>query len=347
MKSLYSSPVPVIIINWNGLEDTRECMSSVLSLKEVEYEIYLIDNNSDDNQGQKLLAEYGGLPNVHIRLNDENLGFTRGSNKVLKEIIATKRYKHVVLLNNDTVVDPEWLQNLCRSSIVNKADMVSSKMINYYDRSIMDNAGHFMLNTAEILPIGHGRPREDYTEPFYNLGACGGAALYSIRMIEDIGLFDEYFDTGYEDAEYGLRANKLGYKTLFEPSAKVYHKVSRSIKKIRDKYYFMKIQKNIFYTYIKLMPRKFIILNVAFIVIKYFFLFLGAILSFNFTAISTHLETILSFFKNDFAKALRSRKELKNNFGSKYSRTFSREIKFFLRTDLRRFMLLFRRENAL
>ena len=88
-------------------------------------------------------------------------------------------------------------------------------------------------------------------------------------MLREIGIFDEYFDTGYEDAELGVRATVLGYKCIFEPTAIVYHKISQSINKIRNYEYLLKIQLNIFYTYFKLMPSLVLLINIPSFLFKY------------------------------------------------------------------------------
>lgn len=330
-------PIPIVILNWNGLEDTVECMTSVLKLELVPFEVYLIDNaSSQPNEVQTLVDLYGHYDHIHIIRNKTNLGFTRGCNEIMKELVQKEAYDYIVLLNNDTVVTPLWLYHLVKSSYDNQADMVSSKMINYYDRSIMDNAGHFMLNTAEILPLGHAKDVNDFNDLKQNIGACGGAALYSIKMIKDIGYFDEFFNTGYEDAEFGLRANKAGYLSIFEPKAKIYHKVSRSILKIKDDKYITKIQRNIFYTYIKLLPNHYILKNLPFIVLKYLFLFLGSILIFNFRVIKIHFKTIFHFLSNDRKIALEKKGYMKRA-NHIFNHSFLQRIKFFLRTDINRF----------
>ena len=316
-------------------------MTSVLNMKGIRFEVILVDNNSDNGEGRQLQQLYEDHDNITVILNEENYGFTRGNNKVMQDLLDKNRYSHIALLNNDTVVTPSWLFHLYKAAIEKDADMVSSKMVNYYDRSIMDNAGHFMLNTAEILPVGHAQPIENYTDSFKNLGACGGGALYSTRMLRQIGLFDEFFDTGYEDAEFGLRANMAGFTSVFAPKAVLFHKISRSIKKIRDDDYFIKIQRNIFYTYIKLIPFRYIFFNIPFITVKYLFLLIGAILTMNFRLIKLHWKTIWSFFSKDLSNALESRKKMKNKYKS--NQEYLKRINFFFKTDVRRFMQLFQR----
>ncbi len=262
--------IPILILNWNGIEDTIECLDSLSGQRYSNFHIYLIDNASDERNVQLLKEHFLDHPKVTLIFNDTNLGFTRGNNAVLEMILRPEAgFKYVALLNNDTVVEDDWLHQLVSCAEECDAGMVTSKMVNYFDRRLMDNAGHKMLNTAEILPIGHGQPAEAYTRRFENMGACAGAALYSVDMLRNIGIFDSYFETGYEDAELGLRAVVLGYKSLFEPKAVVYHKVSRSVRKVLSYSYLLKIQLNIFYSYFKLMPIPVLVVNLPFFLFKY------------------------------------------------------------------------------
>ena len=261
---------PIIIINWNGIKDTLECIESVLSLKKVDYHIHLIDNNSDNDEGEQLKECYHLNQRITCHLYSKNYGFTKAHIKIWEEILTHQSCEYIALLNNDTVVDENWLFELIKSAKQNDAQVISSKMINYYNRSIMDNAGHFMINTGEIMPIGHGKPIENYTKIIENMGACAGACLYQKSMIEQIGFFDPYFSTGYEDAEYGLRAVISNFSCIYAPDALVYHKMGQSIKKIFNESYSLMIQTSILYSYFKLMPIAKIIYDTPSIIVKYF-----------------------------------------------------------------------------
>jgi len=256
------------VLNWNGLEDTLACIDSLAKQTYPDFEVYLADNGSEEGDVTALKERFSNSDNIHLRFNAANLGFTKAHNIIFEELLKME-YKYIVTLNNDTVQEPDWLEKLVQFAETHQVDMVSSKMINYFDRAKMDNAGHLMLNTAEIIPYASGEPIENWTTSFQNVGPCAGAALYSTAMMRDIGVFDERFSTGYEDAEYGLRATILGYKSLFAPEAIVYHKVSASINKVMNYEYKLGIQENIFYTYYKLMPKSVQWLNFPSFLFKY------------------------------------------------------------------------------
>lgn len=256
------STIPIIILNWNGLSDTLECMEALEQQTYSNWLAYLVDNGSSGNDAQVLQEKFGQHPKVKLVLNTENLGFTRGNNAVLRQLIQPENdYPYIALLNNDTKVSPQWLQELINAARQENAAIVSSKMINYFNPKQMDNAGHRMLNTGEILPVGHAELIEKHNKIVENMGACAGAALYSVPMLRKIGIFDEYFKTGYEDAEIGMRAFVTGHRAIFAPKAEILHKVSQSINKIRDYEYTLKIQMDIFYTYLKLFPLPVLLIN--------------------------------------------------------------------------------------
>jgi len=197
-----------------------------------------------------------------------------------------------------------------------------------------------MLNTGEILPLGHGQDSRGFNETNENVGACGGAVLYDTQMIKDMGFFDPFFDTGYEDAEYGLRAKLLGYKCLYVPEAVIYHKVSQSIKKIMNDKYLQRVQINIFYTFFKLMPRSFLWRNTPVVIVKYLLWFVTGFLAFQWHLLGLHIKTVSQFVSRDLNVALKSRKVFlaKHNLSSSYPERFVDPTVFFLKSDFTRML---------
>ena len=263
-------PIPVIILNWNGVDDTIECVDALLVGEGIDYRVVLVDNGSSGDDFERLQARYASDERVKLLRNRENLGFARGVNAVLRELLASSnaRPEFVALLNNDAIPEPGWLAALVNAADSFGAGAVASKMIRYDDPDKLDNAGHVFLNTGEILPRGAGQPPDDYSEPVPVAGVCGGACLLRSAMLDDIGIFDEFFTTGYEDAELGLRALLAGYDQIFAPGAVVRHRIGASIDKIRDLSYAVQLQVNINYTYVKLVPWPVAVWNLPWIVLK-------------------------------------------------------------------------------
>lgn len=340
-KPLTSLDVPIIILNWNGIKDTVECLKSVLKTKFIGFKIFLLDNGSDNNEGLVLTQYYANEKRVHVICSPDNLHFTGGINYVYKTFIARENYQFVILLNNDAIVEEYWLYNLVKTSTEHKASLASSKIINYFDRSRMDNAGHFMLNTGEILPIGHNAQERRFDEVVANVGPSGGAALYRRDMIENINFFDDFFTTGYEDAEFGLRASLLGYKSIYCPKAVVYHKMSQSVNKIYNTAYRIQVYRNIYYSYFKLLPRSFLVLNIPFLFIRLVIVVVYNVIFFQWNALIIQVISIKALFTNDMADIKRSRKRFQSEFKDRIKvSNLGSGIRFFIWTDLKRFFRL-------
>ncbi len=342
--------IPIIILNWNGIEDTIDCVDSVRKQTYEAYEIYLVDNGSAKEEVKRLQTLYGNADKVTLICNTTNLGFAKGNNEVMTSILQKEKVPpYLVLLNNDTVVEPNWLEELIKVAKSQNASMVSSKLINFFDRSIMDNAGHLMMNTGEIIPVGNNEPIENHSEIKENIGACGGAALYATEMLEDIGLFDDFFKTGYEDAELGLRAHILGYKTIYAPTAIVYHKVSQSIKKIFDYDFVLKSRVDVFYTFLKLMPWPVIVLAIPSIILKYMIMIVVDIvfLRFQFLKLIFHSFKEVLFAKRVFIKE--KRKAFRTNRKFIATSDILKTQTFFLWWDIKRFFrdVVFRKKPML
>ena len=263
-------PIPVIVLNWNGVDDTIECVDALLAGEGVDYRVVLVDNGSSGDDFDRLQARYASKERVALQRNPDNLGFARGVNAVLGDLLASpeSRPEFIALLNNDAVPEPDWLAALLKMAESSEAAAVSSKMLRYDDRNKLDNAGHVFLNTGEVLPRGAGRSPAEFDAPAEVAGVCAGACLLRTDMLADIGIFDEFFVTGYEDAELGLRAMLGGYRQIYAPKAVVRHRIGASIDKIRDRDYAVQLQVNINYTYLKLMPGPVIAWNAPWIVVK-------------------------------------------------------------------------------
>ena len=261
--------VPVILLNWNGIDDTIECVESLLNQENADPIIFIGDNASDNKEGRQLESQYDSYSNIHIYLFDRNHGFAKGCNLLMQE--ALELYPDstaLALLNNDAVADPNWLWHLNQTMNNTGSGMVGSMLVSYHDRSILDNVGHQMLSSGEIVPIGNKAPTNQYLSQVRNFGSCAAGVLYNRKMLDQIGLFDTYFHTGYEDAEIGARALVAGYSSIYCPDAIVYHKVSQSVGKIFDENYLKIIQKSIYYTYLKLMPSLLLVWTLPGIIFK-------------------------------------------------------------------------------
>ncbi len=212
----------VIILNWNGRRHLEECLSSIHLQTFRDFETIVVDNGSKDGSVDWVNERWAesvstvGLPS--------NLGFAGGNNAGIQ--LARGRY--VILLNNDTAVDPGWLAAM--GDAVRRhpdAGMFTPKILNYYRRDEIDNTGHL------IYPDGmaRGRYRLEKDDGRFDvegdaLSPSGCAGCYSMRMLDEIGLLDDAFFAYGEDVDLGLRGRWAGYACIYVPTAVVYHKYS-------------------------------------------------------------------------------------------------------------------------
>lgn len=210
--------VSVVIPNWNGKRFLNGCLDSLLAQSYPDVEIVVVDNGSRDGSIELLQSAY---PQVKLCRFAHNTGFSVAVNRG----IAESSGEYIALLNNDTVVDANWLSEMV--AVLNQRPELGScgcKMLAYDDHSLLDGAGDGYRRGGLPGRIGH---REidlgQFDEPRLILGACGGAALYRRNLFADIGVFDEDYFAYLEDVDLGLRAQSAGYKCLYVPTAIMYH----------------------------------------------------------------------------------------------------------------------------
>ena len=210
--------VSVIVLNWNGKHHLERCLSSVLKQTYPNFEVVLVDNASIDGSVEFVRE---GFPEVRIIRNEENLGFAAGNNVAIR---AT-RGNYIATLNNDTRVDPHWLEELVSAAEADpKVGMCSSKMLFLHRPDIINSTG-ISLDKAGIAWDRRGGERDkgEESRPIEVFGPCAGAALYRRAMLEGVGLFDEDFFAYFEDVDLAWRARLAGWRCLYVPTAKVYH----------------------------------------------------------------------------------------------------------------------------
>ena len=212
--------ISVIIPNWNGLEHLPVCMESLQRQTYPRVEIIVADNASTDGS-QTWLAEQH--PTTKIIQLPENRGFTGACNAGL----AAAAGDILVLLNNDTEVDPGWL-----AAIVDafdrrpEAGSVASKMLLFDRRDQFHTAGDFYR--LDGTPGNRGVWQEDrgqYDREEAVFSACGGSAAYRRVMLDEIGLLDDRYFFSCEDLDLGWRAQLAGWHCIYSPAAVVYHKL--------------------------------------------------------------------------------------------------------------------------
>ena len=217
----------IIILNWNGLKDTLECLESVLKMDYPNFKVIVVDNGSTDNSVTVIREDY---PQVIIIENGENLGYT-GGNNVAMSYAMKNGADYTWLLNNDTIVEVNTLNKLVFSAESSPDIGIISAIIYFYDQpSKIQFCGGFL--DWRNFRVPQTRNLESWYEinklQGKTISLWGTAVLIKRNVIEKVGYLNSKYFAYEEDCEYSIRVAKAGYRSMIEPLAKVYHKDSRS-----------------------------------------------------------------------------------------------------------------------
>jgi len=215
--------VTVVVVNWNGKACLIQCLDALREQSVQGMAVIVVDNGSVDGSVEAVKNQF---PEVALIALTENLGFSAANNIAIRNV----QTDYVALLNNDAIAHPLWLENLidamCRYP---EAGFAASKMLYQQRPQVIDRAGDGYTTAGAGSLRGRGQSANSFCRTEWIFGACAGAALYRMTMLDDIGLFDEDFFLLYEDVDLSFRAQLKGYKCCYVPDAVVYHQASRTI----------------------------------------------------------------------------------------------------------------------
>jgi hypothetical protein len=218
--------VSLIVVNYNALEYLDGCLGSIFAQTYKNFEVVLFDNASTDVSA---LVARKKFPQVRVILNDTNVGYAGAVNLASK----LARGSFLAFLNPDVQLDPDWLKNLVQaSSAYPEGSVYGSKVMNWSSRDVIENAGfettfygtHFIRGLHEI-------DRGQYdkvAEVFY---VSGSAFFVRSEIFRELGGFDARYFLYGDESDFCWRAQLLGHRILFIPTAKVYHARKGSVDK--------------------------------------------------------------------------------------------------------------------
>ena len=212
--------VSIIVLNWNGLKDTTECLESVRNLDYKNFNVIIVDNTSTDDSADRLKGDF---PEITLLKNDKNLGFAGGNNVGIRYALE-QGAQYVWLLNNDAVTEEDTLSKLIdTANITPKIGLLSPLVCHYGQPAKIQFCGSFIDWNNYTFPQ-EGDFKHNDREPAANMSLWGTALLIKRALIEDIGYLNERFFAYWEDHDYSMRSAKAGYENKVEPSARVFHK---------------------------------------------------------------------------------------------------------------------------
>ncbi len=236
------SKIFIIIVNWNGWQDTYDCLDSLSESTPppaTEFNIVIVDNASNNHSVERLreyIKNHSAYTNIKLIENKQNSGFAGGNNIGIKYALE-KKAEWILVLNNDTIVEKDFLVELIEGAKKDsKIAFANPKIFLGADKTknkIWFVGGKINPITMRGTHVNYGK--DDTTELsgkeiYKSAYATGCCLLVKANLISEIGLMPEEYFLYYEDAEWSLRARRRGLYCAVIPSAKIWHKGAASSK---------------------------------------------------------------------------------------------------------------------
>jgi hypothetical protein len=268
--------VSIIILNLNGWKMTIECLESLYQNSYNNYYVIVIDNGSQDNSVEEIkkycLAQtippqsiyytydvtnkpinytiitknesennslfFISFKHLIVIKNESNYGFAEGNNIGIRFALNTLQSDYILTLNNDTIVDKDFLINLLKvAERESNIGSCQSKILSMKDPSFIDAVGINISFYGSAYQVGyHQKDCGQYNNNLDIFGACACSALYNSKMLKYVGLFDEDFFAYYEDVDLAWRARLYSWKTVYAHDSIVYHTGSSTGSRIKSYY---------------------------------------------------------------------------------------------------------------
>ena len=220
----------IVVLNWNGIDDTEVCVASLLKQSYKNYQILIIDNGSVDDSVSRIKNIVKQNPKkITFLQNKVNLGFAGGVNTGIKYAIK-QGFDAVALFNNDATADVNWLASLEKN--LHGSTRIVTGLLLHDDNKTIDSTGDFYSTWGIAFPRNRNQPIKKAPASGLVFSGSGGASLYSLSLFKEIGFFDETFFAYYEDIDISFRTQLAGYCVFYTKDAIAYHKQGATSKKI-------------------------------------------------------------------------------------------------------------------
>jgi GT2 family glycosyltransferase len=253
--------VSILILNWNGKTHIAQCLESVIKTTYSPIEIIVVDNASTDGS-QDIIRQF---PSVNLIQNTENTGYAAGNNIGFRNAGG----KYIATLNNDVIVDPEWLDHpVLYMEKRGDIGITGCRQMQFFNQELTDVLFSYPDRSLILRPFDYGKKfgNHKHLRPGFVIGVNGASAIYRKEMIDKIGCFDERFFAYHEESDLCMRAFTNGWKCLYVPQSVVYHKGSQSFKQ-GSRTFFYYHERNRVWFIAKNYPLNFIIKNFLWILI--------------------------------------------------------------------------------
>lgn len=215
-KSVY-----LIILTWNHVLDTIECLDSVLKTSYSNFQVVVVDNASTDDTVKVIREKY---PSVSLVENSENYGYAEGNNIGIRNALLNDP-DYIFVLNNDTVIQPDTISVLIDELERNYDAIAVSPVSFYYDQpDKVYFAGGFISPQGKAVHSTSIKEEESYDTGWLN----GCALMIRVEFLSSVGLFNPDYFLLFEDTDWSIRARKSGFSLRMVPKATILHKASAS-----------------------------------------------------------------------------------------------------------------------
>jgi GT2 family glycosyltransferase len=221
--------VVALVLNWNGTEDTIECLRSLRTTDWGRFTTLVVDNGSDDDLGQAL--QKAGLGWATLIRNDRNLGFAGGMNAGIRQAVELEA-DYVLLLNNDTVVDPSMVRRLVEAALAQPRVGMVSPLEFFRDAPAVVAAAGRRMNLRRAYqgpPLHMGELDDGQFGGVEEIDVSSGTAmLVPTAVVREVGLLDEDLYLYVEDVDWSMRIREAGLRIYVAYDARVWHGVASS-----------------------------------------------------------------------------------------------------------------------
>ena len=248
--------VAVVVVNYKGIEDTVTCIASLAKQTFKDFVILAVENGSHDSsveEFKRLEKKYG--KKLITFYNDKNLGFDGGVNTGIRWAIDHEEIEYTILCNNDAIADKDWVGSLVKAADTRPECGIVTGLLLLQDGTTIDSTGDWYSKWA--LPFPRNRHDDIRKAPTGEkvFGGTGGASLYRMEMLREIGIFDEDFFAYYEDIDISFRAQLYNWKVYYEPKAIAYHQQGATADRMPGHFAVYQTFKNLPLVYVKNVPR--------------------------------------------------------------------------------------------
>lgn len=214
-----SPSVGIIVLTWENYEEARDCLESLQSVSYPNYEVIVVDNGSQDGSFERLREQFDWCRFVR---NKRNLGVAKGNNAGIEYALAAD-LDYVVLLNDDTIVTPDFLTPLVETAEERPNAAVVGGVNYYASTGAVHNAGARFSTALGGRTFLHDEPVTDEPYSVDYIPTC--LALVDAELLAKHGGFAEEYYIGMEDVDLAWRARSVGREVLVNPKSKIYHRL--------------------------------------------------------------------------------------------------------------------------